>query len=665
MVGIPVEVIAILFFLAPFTLLLLRKGFSETGLQTLGAIYLFCGVVAPLLDTRGRMLVSGLGVFLFLIFLPAWLWKMGQENRRDHALWMGAGLALAAAFSVYVRNPYYDYRRLVDHLPILEAVLALFGAYLLWGASRPLDTDFPIEKVTENDTELESSFIRTAGLAIGLISAWGMFYFAFASPNVIARWLGANFQRFSVELPPGGLGGVLPWGHDIYVGVFAGVGLALVVGASLLLSARFWKMLTLAVLYIWNSVFVLSLTAALFAQQMDFPQDPAAFPITEATAPVWGLAALGIAILSSPILLFNTQLFIAALLRLRPSFRTLAGSFGLAALFLLLVILMHVFTTVYDYIPLVGPWLRDRFWLVYAILGMGMAMAALAVPREDQKPIGELVWLPEVIFRQTVGQYLISVIFLFALFFTATGYVNQRFAASGPMLADLPEAGSLTIATFNIQQGYSGGDHPVKDLHQQSALLASLGAQVVGLQESDSNRIANGNLDLVRYFTEDLGMVSYYGPSVATGTFGVALLSKSPILNPRTFYMFSQGEQTACIQAQIQVGERVFNIFVIHLGNDGPMIQLQQVLQEVKDQENVILMGDFNFRTDSEQYHLATQMLADAWLEKWKGGLDEQGLSWDDRIDYVFISPGISVLDARYLTGDQSDHPALVIQIGW
>lgn len=665
MVGIPVEVLAILFFLAPFTLLPLRKGLSEGGLQTLGAIFLFCGVVAPLLDTRGRMLVSGLGVFLFLIFLPAWLWKMGQEDRHDQALWMGAGLAMAAAFSVYVRNPSYDYRRLVDHLPILEGVLALVGAYLLWGASRPLEDGMLDKKSIRSDTAPAPGLIRTTALATGLIATWGLFFFGYASPNVIARWLGANFQRFNVEIPPGGLAGVLPWGQDVYVGVFAGVGLALVIGAALLLSEHFWKMLTPVVLYAWNAIFILSLSTALIAQQMVFPKNPAAYPLPEATAPAWGLVSLAIALLSSPILLINTCLFIAALLRLRPGFRTLASSFGLAALFLLLMILAHVFTTVYDYIPVVGPLMRDRFWLVHALLGLGMGAGLLAIPRNEQRSLGELIWLPDVIFRQTVGQYLVSVIFLFALFFTATGYFNQRFASAGPMLADEPEAGSLTIATFNIQQGYSGGERPARNLHQQSALLASQGAQVVGLQESDSNRIANGNLDLVRYFTEDLGMVSYYGPRVSTGTFGVALLSKSPILNPETFYMFSRGEQTATIQAQVKVGDRVFNVFVTHLGNGGPIIQLEQILQEVEGLENVILMGDFNFRTDSEQYRLATESLADAWLVKWPSGLDQDGLTWEDRIDYIFISPGITLLEARYLAGDYSDHPALVIQIGW
>jgi endonuclease/exonuclease/phosphatase family metal-dependent hydrolase len=102
-------------------------------------------------------------------------------------------------------------------------------------------------------------------------------------------------------------------------------------------------------------------------------------------------------------------------------------------------------------------------------------------------------------------------------------------------------------------------------------------------------------MDLVRAFASSLGMYAYYGPRLQTGTFGVALLSRYPLENPRTLFMYSEGEQTAAITAQISVGEVQYFLLVTHLGNGGPMIQQEQVLSRIAGQENVVAMGDFNF----------------------------------------------------------------------
>ena len=47
---------------------------------------------------------------------------------------------------------------------------------------------------------------------------------------------------------------------------------------------------------------------------------------------------------------------------------------------------------------------------------------------------------------------------------------------------------------------------------------------------------------------------------------------------------------------------KTYNVFVTHLGNGGPPIQQAEVLDLVRGEENVILMGDFNFTPDTQQY---------------------------------------------------------------
>jgi len=78
----------------------------------------------------------------------------------------------------------------------------------------------------------------------------------------------------------------------------------------------------------------------------------------------------------------------------------------------------------------------------------------------------------------------------------------------------------------------------------------------------------------------------------------------------------------------------------------------------------VILMGDFNFRPDTPQYRLTTAVLDDAWALRWPQGADGEGRQFPERIDHVFVSPGTDVVAARYYTEPESDHPALVVEIG-
>ncbi|MEJ5202715.1 MAG: endonuclease/exonuclease/phosphatase family protein, partial [Anaerolineales bacterium] len=94
---------------------------------------------------------------------------------------------------------------------------------------------------------------------------------------------------------------------------------------------------------------------------------------------------------------------------------------------------------------------------------------------------------------------------------------------------------------------------------------------------------------------------------------------------------------------------------------DGPIIQQRQVLARLAGKQNVIAMGDFNFEPTTEQYMLTLQSLADAWVLA--GSPPTAGFDPQERIDYVFVSPQLSVQSARYVISPASDHPALVAEI--
>ena len=111
-----------------------------------------------------------------------------------------------------------------------------------------------------------------------------------------------------------------------------------------------------------------------------------------------------------------------------------------------------------------------------------------------------------------------------------------------------------------------------------------------------------------------------------------------------------------------------YHVFVTHLGNGGPIFQMRQMLDLMRGQENVIAMGDFNYRPYEEQYAITTaeylnayeaaehQIAPTVWGE-------DQPFDIGERIDHIFVSPGITVAKVEYFTQNESDHPGLFVEL--
>ncbi len=354
-------------------------------------------------------------------------------------------------------------------------------------------------------------------------------------------------------------------------------------------------------------------------------------------------------ILLAPVLMVDFYLYVSEIIQSKPSLPRLGGGFALGAFFILLMVFANIFTTVYDYIPAIGPLFRDKFWLVHLVAGIVLVFPLVMV-REDSYDFGAFP-----------GNRVNLVLYFGYIFLAGLFSIYSISSASPQTPASSSASGEIKVLTYNIQQGYS--ENGTKNYTGQLGLIRSLDPDIIGLQELDTNRISGGNTDIVRYFADNMDMYTYYGPKTVTGTFGVALLSKYPILNPRTFYMYSAGEQTATIHAQVNHGGEIFNIYVTHLGNDGPIIQQEAVLKEADGQSNVIMMGDFNFKSDTTQYQMTVEPLEDAWLLRWPSGEDDQGTYPVERIDHFFLTPGLLVEEAIYMDHPASDHPAVMVSV--
>ena len=191
-------------------------------------------------------------------------------------------------------------------------------------------------------------------------------------------------------------------------------------------------------------------------------------------------------------------------------------------------------------------------------------------------------------------------------------------------------------------------------------LIRSVDPDILALQECDPARIGGGNSDVVRYFANKLNMFSYRGPKTVANTYGTAILSKYPITNVAAFFMFSTHQQIGTTQAQITFNSTLtFNVFSNHPAAKTPeakVYQIEEILSRTVGLENVLLMGDFNFRPYSETYNITVATLEDSWEQKWLSVAAT-------RIDHIFLSPGMTVLDAVYIEKGHSDHPAYWIEI--
>jgi hypothetical protein len=101
--GMPVEAVSVLLLLSPLVLLLVPREVSGWPLVLLGELMLVCRVVQPLLDTKSRMIVAGLGVACFLILLPVLIVRRDGERLKARGLSLGIGLTVGLSLSILFR----------------------------------------------------------------------------------------------------------------------------------------------------------------------------------------------------------------------------------------------------------------------------------------------------------------------------------------------------------------------------------------------------------------------------------------------------------------------------------------------------------------------------------------------------------------------------------
>lgn len=612
--------------------LLFFKNFSDILWVILGEVMIISRLIETLIKIpAAKAIITGIGVGTFLIMFPAYLVKktnIEENNQERKALNLGIGLAVGLALSIFFRTigstldiTTFGWFQVFGWILGVIATILMIG-FLKKSSIKQTETDsIKEENISNEETPSENtkgSFWKILGLSIGIISILILVYYSFSSPTVISRSVEGNYLGIVILLM-------------IMIVAFVVVG---IVKPQLISKLKSW------ILWLWNSLFVLIFTII--------------FVIYPPQYVVLKQIFLYAMIILSPIILIDFTLLVRELIKSKPTLRKIGGSFTIGAFFFLITIFGFIFTIAYDYIPVVGPFFRDKHWFVLMFVVLAAVLPVLIVKKETIN--FKQTFIPSKLRKQILVS-IIGVIFI--------GTIVGAIATSPFPSEPSGTATTLKIVTFNIQQGFD-----IDGKFNFTGILADLreiDADIIGLQESDTCRISSGNGDIVRFFANKLHLHSYFGPKTVTGTFGIALLSKYPISNAITHYMYSAGEQTATIEAQITVDTRTFNVFVTHFGEDeyDKEKQAEKIVELTTGKSNTILLGDFNFIPLSLQYNLTTSVLDDAWITVWPTGIDDQGYggytnNWQNptnHIDFIFISSDITLTDCRVVRdAHSSDH---------
>jgi endonuclease/exonuclease/phosphatase family metal-dependent hydrolase len=405
-----------------------------------------------------------------------------------------------------------------------------------------------------------------------------------------------------------------------------------------------------------TAIFGVALSVTLAVHQVAMPTNPSQFPLLDPEInAVWTIPSM-IMLLTYPVLFLNFNLLVHELIGTRASFRQLGLAFGIASLLILLLIMLVIFTSTWSYVAVaLEPAVRNRFWQLYGLMALLLTLSTLVVRNDRSLSTMEAL-------EKGFGQVFIILVAAIGLGALLGAILLAPRPPSAPVGAE-----SLKVVGYNLQQGYTAGGQ--RGHQKQCQVLKEIGADIVALSETDTSRIAGGNFDIVRFMAQCLNMYEFVGPKTGVGTFGYALLSKYEIQNPETYHLFSgpgypscsnpdefsDGDQVAVLKAEVVVDGKRFTIFVNHFDSDPPCEQPRGFASLVGDvSDNVIAIGDYNCRPESDCVDIVLTALEHCDLEK-----------AEDEVDHIFVSSDLNCTEYTYIERNASDHPAVAAEISW
>lgn len=222
-----------------------------------------------------------------------------------------------------------------------------------------------------------------------------------------------------------------------------------------------------------------------------------------------------------------------------------------------------------------------------------------------------------------------------------------------------PPKKEIKIVSYNIHSGLNKDMFPT--LFDIIDFLRVLNADVICLQEVNESAKAGFQ---VSSFKEELKMYSHFGANVVElgSNYGLVTYSKYPIKSENHIYLSSEREQRGMLHTLINIDGRKIHIINVHLGlgKKERQVQVQELLEFIKKlgNEPYIVVGDFN----EDNMPLEDGTLKDVAKQLDKANILTFAVGLE-RIDYIFTSPNIEILDYDVLIKNMSDHYPIVAKL--
>lgn len=218
----------------------------------------------------------------------------------------------------------------------------------------------------------------------------------------------------------------------------------------------------------------------------------------------------------------------------------------------------------------------------------------------------------------------------------------------------------IKLLSFNIQHCRNFITREI-DVDGVVNLIKNSGADIIGLNEIYGEH--KGNLPQYQEIAEKLGFDYYFGKTFTfNGTpFGNAIVSRYKLKNPETIMIpdpplrDSHWYETRCI---IKTGFENFdlNVLVTHFGlfeteQENALKTTIDILNNLESK--VVFMGDLNMEIDNPKVQRISSIITNTLTDD---SLTYPSINPEKKIDYIFISKDIKLLNSKIITEVVSDH---------
>ena len=212
----------------------------------------------------------------------------------------------------------------------------------------------------------------------------------------------------------------------------------------------------------------------------------------------------------------------------------------------------------------------------------------------------------------------------------------------------------LTVGTWNIKRGND-------NLEMQGWLIAAQRPDILGVQEVYINENEHKD-NLLSVRTKDAQYMTFAQtiPYPSGGKYGIGQISKFKPENATVTPLTSQDKEQRCLQkVEYVIGDKRVSVYNTHFSYESADIRKKQFAEVLKimnadKNEYKILTGDFNAE-ESEFYNFKkSYRVVNTSATKFYNYSNKRiGMS---QIDNIIVSKNITVLNARAIPNEYSDH---------